>query len=84
MRKIIENMIEEYNKYRSPEATAKLISINQKPFKIEFIGFFCCTCGFYDYFDDLTIFLGEKRLKAEIAEIKETDEGAIVTFTIKP
>jgi len=29
LRKIIEKAIEEYNKYRSPEATANLISLNK-------------------------------------------------------
>ena len=52
MRKIIENAISEYNKYHSPEAKTKLVSINNKSFKIEFTGSFCHTCGFYDYFED--------------------------------
>ena len=80
-KKIIEKAIKEYNKYRSPEATARLISINKESFKIEFTGTFCRTCGFYDYFDDLKISLEEIGLKNKIAEIKEIDEGAVVKFT---
>ena len=83
LRKIIEKAIEEYNKYRSPEVAAKLISLDKKVFKIEFIGSFCRTCGFYDYFDDLKILLEDFGLKTEIVEILEKIEGAAVKFTIK-
>lgn len=80
MRKIVEGAIEEFNEYRSPEAEAKLISIGEKSFKIEFTGSFCDTCGFYDYFDDCQIILEEKGLKSKIIQIAETGEGAIVNF----
>jgi len=76
-------VIEEYNKYRSPEVTAKLISLDKKFFKIEFIGSFCHTCGFYDYFDDLKILLEDFGLKTEIVEVLEKIEGAVVKFTVK-
>jgi len=33
LRKTIEKAIEEYNKYRSPEVAAKLISLDKKVFK---------------------------------------------------
>ena len=72
----------EYNKYHSPEAKMQLVSMSEKTFKIEFTGSFCQTCGFYDYFDDYTILLEEKGLKASIAEIVEIDEGAVVTFEV--
>jgi superoxide reductase len=82
MKKKIEEAIQEYNKYRMPEAKAKLISFNKEYFKVEFKGSFCYSCGFYDYFDDLKIILKEKGLKTEITNIKEIDYGAIVTFKI--
>ncbi len=83
LRKKIEDVIKEYNKYRSPEATARLISIDEKSLKIEFTGSFCRTCGFYDYFDDFRVFLEEVGLKTKIREIKEIDEGAIVEFEVE-
>ena len=52
---IMENAIVEYNKYRSPEATARTISMNEASFKLEFRGSFCCICGFHDYFEDYQI-----------------------------
>ncbi len=82
LRNIIENAIGEFNKYHSPEANTKLVSMNDKSIKIEFTGTFCHTCGFYDYFDDYKILLEEKGLKAVIGEINEGDEKAVVTFEI--
>lgn len=38
LRKMVEEAIEEYNKYRSPEDTAKLVSMNGKFLRIEFLG----------------------------------------------
>jgi hypothetical protein len=38
--------IDEYNKYRSPEAKAKPIKINEKELVIDFEGSFCQTCGY--------------------------------------
>jgi len=76
----IAKAIEEFNKYRVPEAKARLNSLDEQSFKIKFTGSFCLTCGFYDYFDDYKIFLQEVGLKTEIIEIKEVDEGAVVKF----
>lgn len=41
MKEKIEEAIEEYNKYRVPEAKAKLISFDKGVFKVEFRGSFC-------------------------------------------
>jgi hypothetical protein len=79
----IEKKIEEYNKYRTPEVVARLISLDSSSFNIEFKGHFCYTCGFYDYFDDFRFLLEDINVKTKIKEIEEIDEGAIVTFTIE-
>jgi hypothetical protein len=42
--------IEEYNKYRSPEA--KLVKISEKELVLDFEGSFCRTCGVSDYLED--------------------------------
>jgi len=78
----IAKAIEEFNKYRAPEAKATLISLGKESFKIEFTGSFCLTCGFYDYFDDYRIFLQEVGLESEVAGIEEIDEGAVVKFDV--
>lgn len=80
IREKIAKAIEEFNKYRVPEARAKLISIKEKAFKIKFTGSFCQTCGFYDYFDDYKIILEDAGLKTKIVEIEEIENGAIVKF----
>ncbi|NIO21344.1 MAG: hypothetical protein GTN76_11560 [Candidatus Aenigmarchaeota archaeon] len=81
-RKAIEKAIEEFNKYRSPEATVKLISTGKRSFFTEFTGPFCKTCGFYDYFEDFRLILEEKGLKTKTGKIKEKGEGAEVMFIV--
>lgn len=45
--------IEEYNKYRSPEAKAKPVKISEKELVLDFEGSFCRrTCGVADYLED--------------------------------
>jgi len=79
---IVEQAIKEFNKYRSPEAKARLIKFDGKSILIEFTGTFCMTCGFYDYFDDFKLILKEKGVNAEIKNIEEMENGATVTFKI--
>lgn len=78
----IREAIEEFNRYRSPEATAKLLSLEKDRFRVRFTGIFCRTCGFHDYFDDFVIFLEERDLKSRISGIKEIGKGAEVDFLI--
>jgi len=59
-RRQVEAAVEEFNKYRSPEAVARLIEFDERHVKIELSGPFCRSCGLYDYFDDLKIGLEEK------------------------
>ncbi|MEM3588065.1 MAG: hypothetical protein QXO71_12195 [Candidatus Jordarchaeaceae archaeon] len=80
--KIISEAIKEYNRYRSPEVEAKLISIDESTLKLEFKGPYCRTCGFYDYFEDFVYVLKDFGIESQMDEIKETENGAIVTFSI--
>ncbi|MCX8170572.1 MAG: hypothetical protein N3E47_01175 [Candidatus Bathyarchaeota archaeon] len=82
LEEIIADAIAEYNRYRSPEVKAELLSISDDGIKIEFVGSFCYTCGFYDYFKDYRIILEEMGLKTIISDIEETDKGAIVIFRV--
>lgn len=83
VKELIIKAIEEYNKYRSPEANAKLLSINDAVFEVEFTGTFCYTCGVYEYFEDLKYQLKEFGVDSEIVEISELNEGAIVKFRLE-
>jgi hypothetical protein len=78
----VKEAIRVFNKYRSPEANAKLIKFDKKKIVVDFTGTFCRTCGLYDYFDDLRIFLEEKGVKSKVSKIKEKENGAIVSFSL--
>lgn len=43
--KLTLRTVEVYNRYRSPEATAKLLKLEKDGFAIEFEGSFCQSCG---------------------------------------
>jgi len=79
---ILQKAVAKYNKYRSPEVTARVLSGNERLFEIEFKGPFCHTCGFYDYFDDLRALLEDFGIKTKVTEVKEIDEGAIVILEV--
>ena len=62
----LEKALQEFNRYRSPEAIAQLISRTNRSFTIKFTGPYCTTCGFYDYFDDLKILLEDFGINSNI------------------
>jgi len=71
---LILRAIEVYNRYRSPEATAKLLKFEEDGFTIEFEGPFCQSCGVQDYFEDFIYELKglNNNVEAEIREIEQT------------
>jgi hypothetical protein len=83
----VEAAVEEFNTYRSPEAVAKIVEVDENRATIEFSGPFCVSCGVEDYFDDLRIEL-EKNVGAKIEIVKIEGsaevERYIVTFRKKP
>ncbi len=70
--------VDEYNKYRSPEAKARLVEIREDRLTIDFEGTFCQTCGVYDYLED---FIYELQMlidvSIEILNFKEYEPGKI-------
>lgn len=83
MIKNIFSTIDKYNKYHSPEATAKFVKSNRKSVTLEFSGPFCRSCGVSDWLDDFKIELEKKGLKVDISNIKEKDESYLVKFSFK-
>lgn len=67
----ILKVIKEYNKIRSPVATATLVKIKDSQALIKFSGPFCNTCGVSDYFDDFAIEAENENLKLTIKNIKQ-------------
>lgn len=80
--KKISAVIKEYNKYRS-ESNASLVRVFKRSFRIDFSGTYCKTCGFYDYFEELRLMLQRKGVDTKISRIKEKEDGAFVTFTLR-
>lgn len=51
-KEMVLKAIMEYNRFRSPEASAKLVKIAKNELILDFEGSFCRTCGVYDYLED--------------------------------
>ncbi len=83
-KKLIKKGIDEYNKYRSPEAKAELLRITEDTIIVKFTGTYCRTCGIYDYFEDLIYdLLDRANLKFRILKVKEEPNLThIVTFKL--
>ncbi len=56
-----------YNRYRSPEATAKLVLVTPELVTVSFSGSFCYSCGVYEYLED---FVHELKLLTDKVELK--------------
>jgi len=80
---MIKRIVEEFNKYRSPEAVTKLVSFDGNSIVVEFMGCFCHTCGVYDYVDDFRIMLEDAGIKTVVEKIKEVDNGLSAVFVVK-
>ncbi len=66
--------IREFNEFRSPEATAELISINENVVIVRMSGTYCVTCGLFDYFEDLVWTLKDHLgSKVKIISTKQLD-----------
>lgn len=65
---VLRKAVERYNRYRSPEAVARLVKAEEGRFLVEFSGSFCETCGVYDWLEDLVYELKglDPTLNAEI------------------
>ncbi|GAA0196907.1 hypothetical protein ACFFQF_32610 [Haladaptatus pallidirubidus] len=83
---ILNEAIATYNEYRSPMATAELVSYAEDAFTVRFKGPFCRMCCDYDYFEDLIYELddlGEDPSLIDINEITyEENEKFVVEFSI--
>jgi len=83
--KLILRTVEVYNRYRSPEATAKLLKLEEDSVTIEFEGSFCQSCGVQDYFEDFVHELkGISSIEAGIQEIEQTSPQSFkVQYRVK-
>lgn len=78
---MISEVISEYNKMRSPEATASLAKLEGRKALIRFSGAFCMSCGVADYFEDFVIEAENQNLRLAIKSIQQIDdENYLVEF----
>jgi hypothetical protein len=56
-----------YNRFHSPEATAKIVTVTLEFVTVAFSGSFCYSCGVMDYLDD---FAHQFKILTDKAELK--------------
>ena len=83
----VERALEEFNKYRAPEAVARLVSLDEKELVLEIAGPYCRSCGLADWFDDFSIELqaagGPRAVFVDYEPSSERDEAYLVTYRIE-
>ena len=67
LEELIRKTIILYNRFRSPEATAKPVLITQDLITVSFSGSFCYSCGVIDYLED---FVHDFKALTDKAELK--------------
>ena len=67
LEELIRKTILLYNRYRSPEAVAKMVIVTPDNVTIAFTGSFCYSCGVIDYLED---FVNEFKMLTGKAELK--------------
>ena len=67
LEELMRKAITLYNRYRSPEAIAKLVSVTTDIVTIAFSGSFCYSCGVLDYIED---FIHEFKILTDKMELK--------------
>jgi len=82
-RDAVERAVEEYNRYRSPEATVKLVKIENDEIVFKFTGPFCMTCGTTDWIEDMKFVLEDHGVNSRIVKVEETEYGFIATFKVE-
>ena len=82
IKEIAESAVEEFNKYRSPEIVATLLSIDNDGIQIRFAGSSCEICGKESDYQTVTYFLHEKGIETNVAKITDFEEGFIVIYKI--
>ena len=67
LEELIRKTVMLYNRFRSPEAVAKIVLVTTENVTIAFTGSFCYSCGVMDY---LEAFVHEFKMLTDKAELK--------------
>jgi len=81
LKETVLKAVERYNRYRSPEATARLVEVGEEQVVVDFSGPFCTSCGVYDYFEDL-VYESEALAQAQM-KITGFDKTDNETFRVR-
>ena len=77
--KAVRRAVRRYNRYRAPEAVARIVTRRGDVVYVKFDGSYCETCGLYDWIEDLKYVMEQEGLGAEIVGLKEPEgpEGSV-------
>ena len=64
---LVRKAIMLYNRYRSPEAVAKVVNVTHEVVTLSITGSFCYSCGVLDYVED---FVHEFKMLTDTVELK--------------
>ncbi|MCW4048023.1 MAG: hypothetical protein NWE99_10785 [Candidatus Bathyarchaeota archaeon] len=67
LEQLVRKAVTLYNRFRSPEAVAKIVHVSPEIVTISFSGSFCYSCGVLDYIED---FVHEFKIITDKAELK--------------
>lgn len=80
----IKRAIRIYNRYRSPEARARLVGASEDRVDVEVAGSFCETCGIYDWLEDLVYVAQDLGFELELVDARQVSEDTwIASYKIK-
>jgi hypothetical protein len=77
---IVESVCEEFNRMHGSEGQVRVVEWLSDVFVAEFVGSFCVSCGFYDYFEDFAFMLAGRGVKVGIVRVDEFEGGARVIY----
>ncbi|MGC9148969.1 MAG: hypothetical protein ACP5GI_05975 [Sulfolobales archaeon] len=78
--RIIKKAQSLYNRYRSPEAKARIMVFNEDILVVRFDGSFCETCGINDWIDDFKYILRDLGIDAIIERVEEIDDYTRIAY----
>ncbi len=70
----IRRAIEDYNRFRSPEAVARIVGFDGEKLVVRIEGSFCETCGINDWVEDLVYMLEDHGVDAVLEGVVEPED----------
>ncbi len=67
LEELVHRTIALYNRFHSPEATAKIIIVTPEKITVAYSGSFCYSCGVFDFLED---FVHDFKMLTDKAELK--------------